>query len=264
MISRKIIFRDVRFQVSIVLLMIWFLNLFFTPNFHVLIYPLLGVILFSLFDLIYTYFKSKRAYLPFSAIVSGLIIGLILDYSQGLFPLLIAVFAAFIAKHFIKIKSNHIFNPAAFGLFASSILFHSSISWWSVITVKIYALPLIFLLPVLKRLRRLHIPLAFLGGMFIYLILTTGVQSAFLLMSDGSLLFFAVVMLTEPMTTKIFHLWKYGSPLIMLAVYIIFMKLRIFGPDLFISSLLLLNLLSVVTNLSSQQSRQIKNLPKEK
>ncbi len=240
---------------SIVLLLIWLINLIYFPNFNLFIYPLLGAFLFSVLDVIFTHIKSKRVYLPFSALVSGLIIGLILDYSQGLFPLLIAVFAAFISKHFIKIKSHHIFNPAAFGLFASSILFHFSISWWSVITVKIYALPLIFLLPVLKRLRRLHIPLIFLGGMFIYLILTIGVQSAFLLMSDGSLLFFALVMLTEPMTTKIFYFWKYGSPLMMIAVYIIFMTFRIFGPDLFLSSLLLVNLLSSITSLSSQQGR---------
>lgn len=255
MISGKIILRDVRFQLSIVLLLIWFLNLFFTLNFQVLIYPLLGVLLYSLFDLIYTYFKSKRFYLPFSAIVSGLIMGLILDYVQGLFPLLIAVFAAFISKHFIKVKSRHIFNPAAFGLFVSSILFHSSISWWSVIGAKTYALPLIFLLPVLKRLRRLHIPLIFLGGVFIYLIFTTGIQSAIILMTDGTLLFFALVMLTEPMTTKISAFWKYGSPLIIFAIYIIFITLRIFGPDLFLSALLLVNFLSCITNLSPQKGR---------
>ncbi|OGG22110.1 hypothetical protein A3D03_01980 [Candidatus Gottesmanbacteria bacterium RIFCSPHIGHO2_02_FULL_40_13] len=255
MISGKIIFRDVRFQVSLVLLLIWFLNLFFRPNFNMILYPLLGAFLFSVLDVIYTFIRTKRVYLPFSAFLSGLIISLILDDTQGLFHLYSAVFAAFFSKHFIRIKGNHIFNPAAFGLFVSSVLFQSSISWWSVITVNIYALPLIFLLPVLNRLRRLHIPLIFLGGIFIYLILTTGLQPAFLLMSDGSLLFFAFVMLTEPMTTKIFRFWKYGSPLMMLAVYIIFMTLRIFGPDLFLSTLLLVNLLSSVTSLSSQQNR---------
>lgn len=237
------------------LLLIWFLNLFFAANINVLIYPLLGVLLFSLFDLIYTYFKSKRFYLPFSAIVSGLIMGLILDYTQGLFPLLIAVLAAFISKHFIKIKQNHIFNPAAFGVFVSSLITHSSISWWSVVTVKIFLLPLLFLLPILHRLRRLHIPLIFLGGMFIYLILTTGFPSTLTLISDGSLLFFALIMLTEPMTTKIFNFWKYGSPLIYLAIYIIFITLRVFGPDLFLTSLLLVNFLSCIPNLSPQQSR---------
>lgn len=255
MISGKIIVRDVRFQLSIVLLLIWFLNLFFRPSFNIAIYPLLAAFLFSVLDIIFTCVRTKKIYLPFSAIVSGLIIGLILDDTLGLFYLCIAVFAAFISKHFIKVQSRHIFNPAAFGLFVSSVLFHSSISWWSVIGAKTYALPLIFLLPVLKRLRRLHIPLIFLGGVFIYLTFTTGIQSSLFLMTDGSLLFFALVMLTEPMTTKIFRFWKYGSPLIMLAIYIIFMTFRIFGPDLFLSALLLINFLSCITGLSSQQDR---------
>lgn len=255
MISGKIILRDVRFQLSIVLLLIWFLNLFFRPNFNISIYPLFAAFLFSVLDVIFTCVRTKKIYLPFSAIVSGLIIGLILDDTLGLFYLCIAVFAAFISKHFIKVKSRHIFNPAAFGLFVSSILFHSSISWWSVIGAKTYALPLIFLLPVLKRLRRLHIPLIFLGGMFIYLLLTTSFPSTLSLISDGSLLFFALVMLTEPMTTKIFAFWKYGSPLIIFAIYIIFITLRIFGPDLFLTSLLLVNFLSCITNLSPQKGR---------
>lgn len=255
MISGKIIFRDPRFQVSIALLLIWFINLITLQNFYLTIYPLLGAFLFSISDVIFTYFKSKRVYLPFSAIVSGLIIGLVLDYERGLLPLLTAIVAAFMAKHFIKIKGSHIFNPAAFGMFVSSLLIQSSISWWSVITSKFYVLPLIFLLPVLKRLRRLQYPIIFLGGFLIYLIITTSVQSAFLLIFDGSLLFFSLVMLTEPMTTKILNFWKYGYPLTVFAVYIILITLRITRVDLLLSSLLFVNLLSSITSLSSQQGR---------
>ena len=255
MISGKIIFRDPRFRVCIVLLLIWFINLATIPSFYLIIYPLLAAFLFAFLDLAFTYSKSKRVYLPFSSIVSGLIIGLILDYEKGLLPLLIAIIAAFIAKHLIKIKGSHIFNPAAFGMLVSSLLIHSSISWWSVISNKLYALPLIFLLPVLKRLHRLQYPLIFLGGYLIYLIITTNVESAFLLIFDGSLLFFSLVMLTEPMTTKIFNFWKYGYPLTVFTVYIIFITLRINRVDLLLSSLLLVNLLSSITTLTSQQSR---------
>lgn len=150
---------------------------------------------------------SRAIFLPSAALVSGLIITLLVSPQN---PLYITAFAAFIAilgKHLgRKFFNTNVFNPAAAGLFVTSIIFSNTVSWWGVSWGYIPLILTVVLVGylVLFRMRRYLIPLSFLATYFLILkLLTFTLQlSTFF---DPTLIFFALVMLPEPMTSPNDH-----------------------------------------------------------
>lgn len=242
--SLKFIIRDSRAQVLGILFLLWIAAIVKEPSWQVVLYPLYSVLLLSFLDLGLTFFKTKKWYYPFSSMVSGLLIGFLIHYSQGIIILTTAVLLAFVSKQFIKIKKRHIFNPAALGAYFSSLILNHPISWWVIATGGILTVIPILASFTLHKLRRLQFTIIFLLGYFIFFTLIQGVKASFSLTFDGTIFLFAFIMLTEPMTSNINGFWKYGFSIVILGIVIInyFLRLNIGDPLLF--SLLLTNLLS--------------------
>ncbi|MBI4035880.1 oxidoreductase [Candidatus Daviesbacteria bacterium] len=125
---------------------------------------------------------------------------------QDLFLLsAVAVISQF-SKYILAIRRKHLFNPAAFAVALSAIIFQFSASWW---VGTAWMMPFILAAGILvvRKVQRFTLALSYL---FIVLILVLGmsvlkgddaisvVQNIFL---ETPTLFFVFVMLTEPQTT---------------------------------------------------------------
>ncbi len=124
-------------------------------------------------------------------------------------PLAFAGFAAVASKFLIAPKKQHIFNPAAFGIYVAGMLFHEYSTWW---VGSAALLPFVALggLLVVRKVGRLRIVGLFLAAFTAFLTgftLLQGVGFSDAVAGVGfvflrtELVFFAVVMLTEPITS---------------------------------------------------------------
>lgn len=156
------------------------------------------------------FFKVKPNYE--SQFITGLILALIigpLPLLPNLFFLTIAPAVAMASKYLITINKQHIFNPAAFAVVVTAVLFHSGASWW------IGSLPMSPFIIVggiimLRKIHRFNLTLGFLL-MYLLFIIATNLQSFLSLHTAriiftnvflvSPLLFFSCVMLTEPLTS---------------------------------------------------------------
>ncbi|TSC85086.1 MAG: hypothetical protein G01um101413_470 [Parcubacteria group bacterium Gr01-1014_13] len=144
-----------------------------------------------------------------SVYTTGLILTLIIAPVRSVNGLVFLGFAAFLAmasKYIIAINKKHIFNPTAVAVALTAIISGQSANWW---VGNLYMLPFVFVggLLMVRKLRRFDLVLSFiifsaatiLGYFFLK-------QSNLLMISkeilfSSPLIFFACVMLTEPMTT---------------------------------------------------------------
>ena len=244
----KFIIRDARVQISGILLLLWIAEVFKEPTWQVIIYPLSSVILLSVLDLSLTYARTKKIYYPFSSLVSGLLIGFLLHYSQGIITLTVAVILAFLSKQFFKIKHHHIFNPAAFGVVFSTLIFGSHVSWWATASGGISLALILPVIYVLYKLKRLQFTCTFIIGYFIFFASLQGLKAATSLTLDGTVFLFSFIMLTEPMGSSITKFWKWAFGPVVLVGVIISYFLKISFTDPLLISLLFANLLVRITN----------------
>lgn len=182
------------------------------------------VLLYSIMDLVWTRIQSHTWMLPISSWISGLVISIVTLTHPSILLMILLPLLAVISKHLLHVgKSRHIWNPAGFSLTILA-LFMPVISWW---TVSWGIIPTVIVLLmglfILWRLERWHVTLSFLLSFIIVYapILFWGgsdmlhVFNTFSdLFSNGALIFFATVMLVEPVTSS-FPTWKnrvvYGS-----------------------------------------------------
>jgi Na+-translocating ferredoxin:NAD+ oxidoreductase RnfD subunit len=75
------------------------------------------------------YFKTKIWKLSLSAVISGLIIGYVLSSDQPWWVFVIAGALAIASKYVIRFHKKHIFNPAAFGIFLTLVIFGAYTQW---------------------------------------------------------------------------------------------------------------------------------------
>lgn len=159
-----------------------------------------------------------------SAIITALILALIFGplpiISTENFTwkiLIVTTLIAFIAmasKYLIVWNKRHIFNPAAFGVLVSAIVFHEAASWW-IGNELLLVFVLIGGLLMIYKIERFHLVLSFLLS---YLMLFLGtnflkgnpeifsqIKSLFLL---SPLVFFSFVMLIEPLTGPQRRKWR--------------------------------------------------------
>jgi ferredoxin-NADP reductase len=120
-------------------------------------------------------------------------------------PLLVlAGFLSMASKYLLNIGHKHIFNPAAVSVFLTTYLIGQSASWWVGTNLM---LPLILIggLLVVRKLRQFHLVIPFvLTSLLVTAVLNQSLQtipqSFFIALTVSPLLFFAFVMLTEPLT----------------------------------------------------------------
>ena len=153
-------------------------------------------------DLLWTYIRDRIWYVPSSAVISGLILALIgnVEFSVTLLVLMPAIAVA--SKQLIKLGGGekHIFNPAAFSLLALSAAGYPAVTWWGVSWgPPVLQAVLIAGLFIWWRQSRFETAISFFtayaGILAIFAVdLSTQIY-------DGTVIFFASVMLVEPLTT---------------------------------------------------------------
>lgn len=241
----KLILKDFRLQVALTLFLVWIISVLHFRSFNTFLYPLIAITTVTLLDLSITFVRDHKIYLPFSSLVTGFLIGLIISPAEKMWIIAVAALFAVISKQFINIGlRRHIFNPATFGIMTVALLSSTPVAWWAVSWSR---LPLIILIPlmtwILWRLKRIYLPIGFLIVYFLYLLTKLGLPIAVSSIIDGSVLLFALIMLPEPITSPATGYFKYLFGPIVALISIILSTLKI-TADVFLSALLLGNLLS--------------------
>lgn len=171
------------------------------------------VTIYALADVTWTFLRDKKLYLPVSSLISGFIIALLLAPATPLWLMALVPLLAVFSKQVIHLGFHrHVFNPAALSLVIASFFFPAAVSWWGVswgtIPFIVVALAAVF---IVTGQRRWHEVLPFLG-LYAAISLTVFILSGLnlnqlpialkTLLWDGTALFFASVMLIEPMTSQ--------------------------------------------------------------
>ena len=269
-----------KIQLALTLILIYLTVFKFYPvvqSLFVLIVSLGSVILF---DLVFTLIRrrtlfigganslliggAKNLFIPYAAIVTGLIIALIIDPEAKWYQIAVVSGIAMGAKNFIRVSDRHIFNPAAIGLFVGGIIFSQYVAWWGVsfqsirqVTLLNLVLFLILLSPAVVsayRMRRIYSIITFILTYTVFshiFTFTLSIQSIINRMFDPTVLFFSLVMLPEPMTSPVTPKRQvlYGIIVALIVQLIAYPSIsssltdRGLLPDLFILALLLGNLL---------------------
>lgn len=208
----KIFWADSRGKVIAVLVLLWVAVLIFQFRTVFVLGVAFAVAVSVALDSLIIWLRTKKRIVSLSTMVTGLLIGLIIDPLNGLFPIGAACLMASISKNFIgKGTQTHIFNPAAFGIVMSSFIFNRPVSWWGVAWGRVPVIIIaIGMLPVLWKLRRNGMPLLFLAVFFVINLIHGTVASATQLTIDGTVFLFAFIMLPEPKTTPIQGAWRWG------------------------------------------------------
>lgn len=112
---------------------------------------------------------------------------------------------AMASKYILAIKRKHIFNPAAFAVALTSLTIGHSASWW-VGTAAMLPFVMLGGVLVVRKIQRWDLVLSFfvfaLAAIFVTSNLQAGVGNVlWRVFTDTPLLFFAFIMLTEPLTT---------------------------------------------------------------
>ncbi|MBI3577010.1 RnfABCDGE type electron transport complex subunit D [Candidatus Gottesmanbacteria bacterium] len=201
----KTFWADSRGKVIAVLCALWVASLINHFQWQFVLSVILAVVSIIIFDSFLLWLKIKNFSISLSSIVTGLLIGLVFDPMAGFIPLVVASLFASVSKNFIgKGPHKHIFNPAAFGILISSMIFGWPVAWWGaswgMIPVVIIA---VGMLPILWKLRRQWIPVTFL---IIYYFLSRSIS----LTIDGTVFLFGFVMLPEVKTSPIPGSWWWG------------------------------------------------------
>ncbi|MEW6076055.1 MAG: RnfABCDGE type electron transport complex subunit D [Candidatus Omnitrophota bacterium] len=89
----------------------------------------IAVISASALEAIILFLKKKTFRLTESSVITGLIIGYVLSSDAGWLRFFLAALLAILSKQLIRYRNTHIFNPAAFGIFLTLILFNASTQW---------------------------------------------------------------------------------------------------------------------------------------
>jgi glycine betaine catabolism B len=131
--------------------------------------------------------------------ISALILGLIITPPKNLTQVIFVGFAATLAmagKFIFAINKKHIFNPVAFAVAATALAINGSASWW---VGNIAFLPLVAIggFLIVRKIRRWDLVLSFL----IIALLMIGPARWSNVFSHSPILFFAAIMITEPLTT---------------------------------------------------------------
>lgn len=152
--------------------------------------------------------KNKESYL-----ITALILSLIFQPAANLrdYAVLAGAGAVAIAsKYLLTFRRAHVFNPAAFGAYIMGLTFHKYAAWWigtAVLT------PVVFVggWLVLRKMKRYILVTVFLSAVFILIIIHTwngslshSWHNLWRTIVETQLLFFAYIMLTEPMTSPTF------------------------------------------------------------
>jgi ferredoxin-NADP reductase/Na+-translocating ferredoxin:NAD+ oxidoreductase RnfD subunit len=144
-----------------------------------------------------------------SIYITALILVLILDPVMpldraGVGALVLASVWAMASKFIFAVGGKHLFNPAAFGILLPALLLNASATWWVGGNLPLLPVILIGGLLVIRKIRRFDLVATFMIVNIATVLTTTAPDHYSLALTEtfqsSPLLFFAFVMLTEPLT----------------------------------------------------------------
>ncbi len=209
-----IIWRLPKIQLALILFLIYLSSFLINPSLKLVshLFLVVGIVIF--FDYLFLRIRKIQPFLLSAAVVTGLIITLLSDPLIPMYQTILICALAVFSKNFIRVGNSHIFNPAGFGLLLGGIIFNFTVSWWGVAYQRLFPISLtsliLFLMLILPgwvsavRMKRYRIILPFiLLYSILFLILSRQLNFEILTntLIDPTVLFFALVMLPEPMTT---------------------------------------------------------------
>ena len=155
--------------------------------------------------LVARFYHRRKPTVPWTAMITGLIIGSVAPSNASMLLILLAVAVAIAARTWIRIKHVNIFNPAALGLLVALVAFSAGSEWWTSVSYNAYgiAIPLSIILVIASyEAKRLSVALSAVAVAFVLGLVLNGLGSivASLL---GINYFFALVMVTEPRTSPV-------------------------------------------------------------
>lgn len=199
------------------------------------------------FEALFLFITRKKVMLSESAVVTGLILGFVLTADQrnwfGIY--LAATFLAIAAKHIIRLKGKHIFNPAALGIVLAMFFFGAQTAWKG--TYLWYVL-----LPVglyfAYKMRKLEVLLGYGVTALSIFAVQALVQGNGLVNIFGYLsYFFIAIMLIEPKTTPMTQSGKVAFGLIAAIAIFIFNNVGL-KCDAELTGLLVANIMVPILN----------------
>jgi Na+-translocating ferredoxin:NAD+ oxidoreductase RnfD subunit len=105
---------------------------------------LVTVVSACLLDVIFHYILKRQWLFPFSAAITGVSLGILMNYSHGIWFSFVPVFFAISSKYMITFKNRHVFNPSLFGIVIALLISDGMISvapsyqWGSSLAVVIF------------------------------------------------------------------------------------------------------------------------------
>lgn len=251
-------------QLALTLILIVLSVVVYYQDFSLVLHFLLASLIAVLVDLLTLKIRGINLFFPGAAIVTGLIVALLHPPTAPIYQLFTITTVAILLKNLLRIGNRHIFNPAASGLFLGGVIFGQNVSWWGVSFQNLLGtlFPnliyfLILLTPAIVSMilmRRFRITLIFLAVyILLFQLISQRLDFSMTINSllDPTLLFFALVMLPEPMTSPHNHIRQlmFGGLVAIIGVLISFPLLNLpltsvgLLPDSLILSLLIGNLI---------------------
>lgn len=229
----RIWWADTRGKVVATLLVLWIATLIHSFQITFLIFPLISVASVYVFDLIVSRLRTGHWIATLSSLVTGLLIGLVFDPTAALYVLITACLLAVLSKQFLAAGSHlHIWNPTVLGVAVTSLIFNQSTGWWA---ASWGVVPLVIIVIgmslALRQIRRLAMPVVFLAILFVYFGLSGTWDGAFSQVLTGTYLFFAYIMLPEPVTSIGGKAWLYVWPALVGGLVILLTVFHIFITD---------------------------------
>jgi len=172
-----------------------------------------AVVTASAIDVAHALIRRNRRVFPDGGIVTGLIVGLVLSGTASWSVAALTAAIAVLSKHLIKVRRKPIFNPAAFALLFTLLVFHTGQSWWGDLAdVPVILLPLLVLAGyiITSKVNKFPQVLTFLGTYFLLLTLAAAFHLGNAAFTPGdamrvpivnAALFFGFFMLSDPPTT---------------------------------------------------------------
>lgn len=218
-----------------------------TRRFSVLGLAALAMIICASLDVVYFRLKVKRWLVPWKGLISALIIASLLSPSAPLIVWILAPIVAVASKRLIRPYNRPLFNPAAFSLAVLSLFFPHLVSWWVGGHWILIAYIIVGALIIWWRLKKWPIVITFALTYYLTLFLLYGASIIVAPWADPTVLFFAGVMLIEPMTSA----FRRPSVRVLFAVIVglsavLYGLIPGFPVDLFLAAILTGNLLATI------------------
>jgi len=146
---------------------------------------------------------------PSSAFITGLIIGSVAQFSAPVWIIIVASIVAIGSKYVIRLKKQHIFNPATLGLLIALLVFSSGDEWWTSIPfglagMSILLTPLL-IIPNYKALKLgVSLPFLLVTGVLFYVTSYVPLTASLTGIVDFMYalpFFFVFIMVSEPKTS---------------------------------------------------------------